>query len=159
MGEELFTTYTGTAPDWWHELYQLLPESIRSIVLPSPRWLDNMRTIASQMVGDVDVPYNHQWTDRTPIVFPWKNMVLYGMGPLLGLTAWSGWVFAAVQIFRRRHGLRLVIGFHLLGHLAVHLLQAVHILLQSENPFHDPADIPLPHQSKQESADFMSHGR
>jgi len=61
-----------------------------------------MEAIRGQMTGDVDFPPNHQWTDRKPIIFPWTNMVLYGMGPALGLAAWLGWVAALIHMIRRR---------------------------------------------------------
>ena len=97
MGEDAYYDAVAAAPGWWQKAYDVLPEPIRAVLLPAPRWLGNMRTIQSQVGGDVDFPPNHQWTDRRPIVFPWKNMVLYGMGPALGLTAWLG--FAAAVLY------------------------------------------------------------
>ena len=102
LTEERFNTVAATAPAWWNTAYEALPEPFRAIVLPAPEWLANMRTIQDQMGGNVDFPPNHQWTDRRPIVFPWLNMVLYGMGPFLGLAAWGGWAVAGVQLLRRR---------------------------------------------------------
>jgi YYY domain-containing protein len=94
LGDERFVSATAAAPEWWPKAHDLLPEPLRALVLPAPEWLGNMRTIRDQMGGNVDFPPNHQWTDRTPIVFPWKSMVLYGMGPFLGLAAWAGWAAA-----------------------------------------------------------------
>ncbi|MBN1314903.1 MAG: glycosyltransferase family 39 protein, partial [Anaerolineales bacterium] len=102
MGEERFNAAAFTAPPWWRTVYDVLPAGIRTVILPSPRWLANMETIRSQMTGDVDFPPNHQWTNRKPIIFPWINMVLYGMGPLLGVTAWIGWIAAIIQMAIRR---------------------------------------------------------
>ncbi len=106
LSEEQFNTAVLAAPRWWAKAYDVLPGPIRATLLPSPRWLENMRAIRNQMTGDVDIPFNHQWTDRKPILFPWKNMVLYGMGPLLGLACWLGWAGAMYQIVRRRRGWR-----------------------------------------------------
>ena len=60
----------------------------------------SMRTIGFIIRGEADQPPMHQWANRTPFVFPWTNMVIWGMGLLLGLVAWSGWAVAAFQIVR-----------------------------------------------------------
>ena len=54
-------------------------------------------------------PPGVQWTNRPAIVFPWINIVFWGMGVPLGLTAWLSWAWAAWQTFitpytRNRHG-------------------------------------------------------
>ncbi len=66
------------------------------------QWLNNMREIQSTVSGDVDFPPNHQWTDRTDLIFPFENMVRWGMGLALGLIAWAGFALAAWQILRGR---------------------------------------------------------
>lgn len=70
------------------------------------QWLNNIREIRTQMDGDVDFPPNHQWTDRSALIFPWKNMVFWGMGPALGLAAWTGFGWAGCRLLRRRAGSR-----------------------------------------------------
>lgn len=60
----------------------------------------SMRTIGYIIRGEADQPPMHQWANRTPFVFPWTNMVIWGMGLLLGLTSWAGWGVAAFQIVR-----------------------------------------------------------
>jgi len=91
------------APAWWPHAYQLLPSPLRALVLPDPRWLQNMDYIQGLMSGvGVETPPNHQWTDRTPILFPLINMVLYGLGPALGVAAWSGWGVALGRMISRR---------------------------------------------------------
>ena len=60
----------------------------------------SMRTIGYIIRGEADQPPMHQWANRTPFVFPWTNMVIWGMGLFLGLTAWAGWAVAAFQIAR-----------------------------------------------------------
>ena len=64
------------------------------------RWLDNMRQASMGSKGDIDAPPGHQWASRTPFVFPFVNMVVWGMGVPLGLAAWAGFLLAAWQIVR-----------------------------------------------------------
>ncbi len=61
---------------------------------------DSMRTISRIIRGDADQPPMHQWANRTPFVFPWVNMVVWGMGLASGLAAWTGWVAALSRILR-----------------------------------------------------------
>ena len=49
---------------------------------------------------DVEMPPAHQWANRTPFVFPFVNMVVWGMGLPLGLAAWAGWLVATWQVLR-----------------------------------------------------------
>lgn len=67
----------------------------------NPQWMETMRNARDLANGLQDVPFGHQWTDRTPIIFPWRNMVFWGMGLPLGLVAWIGWAAMGWRIFRR----------------------------------------------------------
>ncbi|MCB9782053.1 MAG: glycosyltransferase family 39 protein [Candidatus Omnitrophica bacterium] len=66
----------------------------------SDRWMDNILDARDLMNGEVDTPPGHQWTNRTPLWFPWKNMVIWGMGVPLGILGWLGWAAALVAIIR-----------------------------------------------------------
>jgi len=69
----------------------------------SMRWLQQDVLAASSLVnGSIDFPPSHQWTDREPIWFAWRNMVLWGMGLPLGLAAWAGWLVATLELVRKR---------------------------------------------------------
>jgi YYY domain-containing protein len=48
-----------------------------------------------------DAPPNYQWLGRTAYLFPWWNMVMYGMGLPLGLAAWA---FTAIALIRLLYG-------------------------------------------------------
>lgn len=74
----------------------------------NPAWMATMRETHALMRGLRDVPYGHQWASRLPLVFPWRNMVLWGMGLPLGLAAWGGWFCIGWRIVRRRHWQHLV---------------------------------------------------
>jgi len=71
-------------------------------ILPNPQWLAQMQEVGRQVSGQVDFAPNHQWTARTPYLFPWWNMVMWGMGLPLGLAAWISWAAAGVRILRGR---------------------------------------------------------
>ena len=71
-------------------------------------WMESMRYIRRLVSGEIDVPYGHQWTNRMPIIFPWRNMVIWGLGLPLGLTAWLGWGVIAWHTLRRRRWILLL---------------------------------------------------
>jgi YYY domain-containing protein len=71
-------------------------------ILPNMEWWRQMQDVSRQVSGQVDFPPNHQWASRIPYLFAWQNMVLWGMGLPLGLTAWLGWVWAGIQVIRAR---------------------------------------------------------
>lgn len=78
---------------------------------PSPEWFGRLSQIRAEQSGEVDLPSGRQWTGRTPIVFPWLNMVVWGMGLPLGLAAWIGWGGAGLELLRgtRRGGSHFVL--------------------------------------------------
>ena len=72
------------------------------------RWIDNALEARSWVSGERDAPFGHQWASRTPLVFPLTNMLTWGMGLPLGLTAWAGFGLAAWQLFRHARWAHLV---------------------------------------------------
>jgi YYY domain-containing protein len=72
-------------------------------VRPSPEWFDRLRQIRAEQSGEIDLPYGRQWTDRAPLLFPWMNMVVWGMGLPLGLAAWAGWALTGYELLRGKH--------------------------------------------------------
>jgi YYY domain-containing protein len=86
-----------------------------------PRWVDDIRFWRSVQSGVGDSPPAMQWADRTPVLFSLKNLVLWGMGPLLGLTAILALLLASFKLLTSRRtppGWQLV----LIGWPAYHLL-------------------------------------
>ncbi|MEF3273989.1 MAG: DUF2298 domain-containing protein [Chloroflexus sp.] len=65
-----------------------------------PRFLSNLNTVQGLVTGEYDYPPSQQWVGRPAYLFPWLNMVLWGMGPLLGLAAWGGWLLFAARYIR-----------------------------------------------------------
>ncbi|CAG0929996.1 hypothetical protein TFLX_01532 [Thermoflexales bacterium] len=87
-----------------------MPYAFDGLLSFDERWTNNM-TYAQRLNSGEDPggPPGIQWSDRTPLVFPWINIVFWGMGLPLGLAAWIGWAWAAWQTFltpylRNRHG-------------------------------------------------------
>ena len=68
----------------------------------NPGWLDDVQESATLTSGEWDAPPNHQWTNRTPYLFPWRNIVLWGLGLPLGVVAWAAWAWAGAGIVRAR---------------------------------------------------------
>ncbi len=61
-------------------------------------WRDDASEAAWLTSGNWDGPPNHQWASRTPYLFPWRNIVEWGLGIPLGLVAWAAWAAALIQI-------------------------------------------------------------
>ena len=79
----------------------------------NPDWLDSMEVAAMESQGIGGGPPGEQWASRPAILFPLMNMVVWGMGLPLGLTAWAGFARASWQVLRtglywRAHLLPLV---------------------------------------------------
>ncbi len=75
----------------------------------NPRFADNMTYIGELVAGKQDYPPGHQWTDRTLYLFPFENMVLWGLGLPLGLAAWAGFLLALYRLPRYREWQHLLI--------------------------------------------------
>ncbi len=70
-------------------------------IRPEPRFLANIGAVRSLVNGELDYPPSQQWVGRAAYVFPWVNMVRWGMGPALGLAAWGGALAFALAGLRR----------------------------------------------------------
>ncbi len=68
----------------------------------SEAWLNDVRYWSKAAAGQVDLPFNHQWASRAPILFSLQNMVLWAVGLPLGLASWAGWAFAWYELLRKR---------------------------------------------------------
>ncbi|HEX9074714.1 MAG TPA: glycosyltransferase family 39 protein, partial [Anaerolineae bacterium] len=75
----------------------------------NPKFADNMSYVSELVAGKIDAPPGHQWTDRTPYVFPFENMVLWGLGLPLGLAGWVAFALALYQLVRYRRWQHLLI--------------------------------------------------
>jgi YYY domain-containing protein len=68
----------------------------------APRWVANMREVIGISTGATDIPFTRQFYGRLPLVWPWWNMVAWGLGLALGISAWAGWGVATWQFVRAR---------------------------------------------------------
>jgi len=68
----------------------------------NPDWVESMKVAQNGSRGIGGGPPSEQWAKRPAVIFPLINMVLWGMGLPLGLTAWTGYFWAGWRAFR--HG-------------------------------------------------------
>lgn len=61
----------------------------------NPDWVENMKQAQLGSNGIGTGPPGDQWAHRPAIIFPWINIVFWGMGLPLGLLSWAGFVWAA----------------------------------------------------------------
>ncbi len=92
-----------TIPAPWAErlrVFEKLPEPLRTVIMPNPRWIADIAEAGAQQTGLADMPWGRQWTERTPWLFPLENMVLWGMGAPLGIAAWLGVAWVIIRGLR-----------------------------------------------------------
>jgi YYY domain-containing protein len=77
-------------------------------ISPSPRWLANITEARDWVNGVRDAPFAYQWVDRTALLFPLQNMLLWGLGLPLGLAAWTGLAVAAWRLAAGRGWAHLI---------------------------------------------------
>src|SRR6185312_4546418 len=51
--------------------------------------------------GQLDYPYVHQYADTAPYLYPLRQLLLFSMGPPLGLLGLGGFVWACAQVWRK----------------------------------------------------------
>jgi len=74
---------------------------------PNFDWTESMAVAQSESSGIGGGPPGEQWTNRTALVFPFVNMVWWGMGLPLGLAAWAGITLAAWRMYQDRDSWRI----------------------------------------------------
>lgn len=82
-------------------------------------WLGDQVDQQNLLGGNAAFPPNVQWIGRSKWLWPAQQMVAWGMGPALGVTAWLGLVFAAIYAARKRQGVWLVPLAWILGYFAI----------------------------------------
>lgn len=87
-------------------------------------YLTAIGTQARMASGALDFPYTRQYVGTGPL-YHLKNLVLWGMGPALGVIALSGAVWAVVRVVRLRRPVDCVLVAWVVPYLAFTLPQAV----------------------------------
>ncbi|NJO04628.1 MAG: hypothetical protein HC876_03355 [Chloroflexaceae bacterium] len=84
---------------------ETLKSSLRGLgffdIRPEPRFLGNMEEVSGLVSGERDFYPSQQWVGQPSYIYPWVNMVLWGMGPALGLAVWIGWAVGGVLLLLR----------------------------------------------------------
>ncbi len=77
-----------------------LGTAVRSVFGFNEMWLANMEEIQRLQSPEASFPPALQWTNRTPILFPLTNLVLYGVGLTAGIAACLGLIWSLSRIVR-----------------------------------------------------------
>jgi len=94
------------------------PDAFSGLWLAS-RWMQDLSISLRQASGAADVPPGIQWAARTPYLFAAKNLVVWGLGPALGVTVLAGWLAACVRVSRGDRSLLVLLTWT--GVAAAHL--------------------------------------
>ncbi len=81
----------------------------------SETFREDIRRLRERQTGTADFAPGVQWIGRTPYLFALKNMVVWGMGPALGLAAWGGVIYAGWRTLRYRESRHLLLLVWILG--------------------------------------------
>jgi YYY domain-containing protein len=77
----------------------------------NPKWLDNMRELRSLSSGRAEFPPAWQWAGRPRLLYSLRNLVLWGLGAPLGITACLSLAWALGRSFQghwRKHLLPVI---------------------------------------------------
>ncbi|MCL5961504.1 MAG: glycosyltransferase family 39 protein, partial [Chloroflexi bacterium] len=70
--------------------------------MPNTQFLADVNRQKEAVEGIIDYPPSHQYAFTPSYLFPLKDMLLWGMGPPLGIAAWLGFIFAIYHAVRSR---------------------------------------------------------
>ncbi len=87
-------------------------------------YMEAIGTQARLVKGDLDYPYTRQYVGTAPY-YHLKNLVLWGMGPALGLLALAGLVWGIVRVARTRRTVDWVLLAWVVPYLAYTVPQSV----------------------------------
>lgn len=73
-------------------------------LMPNMRWIEDLGQARYETSPANSAPPQWQWVGRVPYLFPFSNMVLWGMGVAFGAAAWVATVWSVVRLLRGRVG-------------------------------------------------------
>ncbi len=73
-------------------------------MVPNPEWIADIGEAQHLVSGAAEMPPNWQWVGRPSYIFPFMNMLLWGMGIAFGLAGWLSVGWSLVRIVRGRPG-------------------------------------------------------
>jgi hypothetical protein len=88
-------------------------------LLDLPNFVAQVNQQSDLARGLLDLPYVRQFAGTTPFVYELQNMVLWGMGVLLGVAALCGMLWILWRTWRREAGIWLVVLSWLLVYTAI----------------------------------------
>ena len=68
----------------------------------NPQWVQDQVSQQNLLSGSSSWPPNVQWIGRTPWVYPLQQMIVWGLGPGLGIAGWLGFCYLALRLVRKR---------------------------------------------------------
>ncbi len=98
--------------------YAFLGKSFLSFRL-DPRWVADLKGLTGLARSVAAFPPNFQWAGRT-VLFPLKNIVLWGAAPLFGLAALAALGWGAVAVWKRKSSPLAPLLLHALFLMAYH---------------------------------------
>lgn len=78
-------------------------------LVPNPRWIEDLGDGRWQTTTDNSGVPQWQWVGRIRYLYPFSNMVLWGMGIALGIAGWVTAVWSGIRIVRGRPGALITI--------------------------------------------------
>jgi len=78
-------------------------------LLDWPELWDAIMVQSNEFSGGYKLSYTWQFIGRTPYIFEWGNLLLWGLGLPLGTAALGGWAWALWEATRRRTALLLLL--------------------------------------------------
>ncbi len=100
VGFRILQPYAFAGPGFFSVDFQELASGSHTLGIFNETWLENIGQAQFLVSGEAESPPNWQWVNRTGYIFPLTNMLLWGMGVALGLSAWLGLLWAGSRIVR-----------------------------------------------------------
>ncbi|MGB1251036.1 MAG: DUF2298 domain-containing protein, partial [Candidatus Promineifilaceae bacterium] len=75
---------------------------LRAVLGFNQHWVENMEEIQRLQKPDAVFPPALQWTNRPALIFPFTNILFWGVGLMAGLASWAGVLWAINRVRRNK---------------------------------------------------------